>query len=88
MERFFGVIFGEEQTKELLQICGLKHLTALMEVVVDVYDLRPGGKVPGSSRASRRAGGRSKATSNGSTASTSSKRASAAPRSGARASRV
>lgn len=81
------LFFGDEQGEELFGLCGIRSLSALLQAIIDLYDLGEGGKAPGSSRASRRAGARSKPTSNGSTRSTSAKPASARTKSAARASR-
>lgn len=77
-------IFGEDAAGEVLRLCGPRRLPALLNALAEAYARE--GKAPGSSRASRRNGARSKPTSNGSTGSTSAKRASAKNGSAARAS--
>jgi hypothetical protein len=87
LRAFFVLIFGEENAAEVMRLAGTRHLSVLMSFFDQLYGLSEEGKAPGSSRASRRAGARSKATSNGSTASTSSRRASAKNGSAPRTSR-
>lgn len=72
---FMVEIFGEEAEQELIYTLDQTDYAALLELLVQAY--ADEGKVPGPSRASRRAGVRSKPTSKGSTASISAKRASA-----------
>lgn len=77
MERFLAAIFGEEHATELMGLCTLDQLVALITGVSKWYGLDTPGKVQGSSRASRRSGAHSKPTSAASTKSASLKRASA-----------
>lgn len=66
-------IFGDK-ADDIFHSCGIKRVQALLTALMEAYGRE--GKAPGSSRASRRAGARSKPTSNASTRSTSAKRAS------------
>lgn len=86
IQRVLAEIFGSEQGQEIFELCGTRRVMALMGALMEAYENE--GKAPGSSRASRRAGGPSKRTSNGSTKSTSGKRASGRNGSAAVASRA
>lgn len=73
VERVLTDIFGDS-AKEIVERCGFVRTQALLAALFEAYAAE--GKVVGSSRASRRTGGRSKPTSNASTGSTSAKPAS------------
>lgn len=84
MRAFLVDVFGAEAEDEIFHMLGQNELMGLITMLMEAYERE--GKVPGSNRASRRTGARSKATSNGSTRSISGKRASANGRSAGRVS--
>jgi hypothetical protein len=69
MRRFLTVVFGD-QTDDLLRLCGVRRLGALLPLVLRLYGIET-GEALASSAPSKSTGAPSRPTSNGSTASTS-----------------